>query len=269
MSNRLLQVEGHRGFPSKAQENTLEGFRVALEYGVPGIEFDIWLTADNVIVVAHGCDKQGLDKLWDPRKQQFVYFHLPSITFNELSELYALDKKSKICTLEEVVDSVGNSDNFYMNIELKHNSEKLVEEALKLLKRKNPVTKFEFCSFNHKLKEIVVFWCEQLHMPNVKFTYNINILSLVTDNALIDQITRDGDSISLDIAFVLMECQEVLWLIRAIKESGGVAKCYNYMTLTDTEDGDLYERLLGMEIDVFICNAPERLVEYNKQKVEI
>lgn len=263
MQRKLLRVEGHRGYPSKVHENTLEGFSVSMEEGLPGIELDIWLTADNVVVVAHGCNRFGLDKLWDPVTQRFVYVHLPRSTYNELSELRAVDKKSKLCTLEDVIDLVGNRDDFYINIEVKHNSERLVEEALKLIKRKNENIKFEFCTFNHKLKLTVAYWCEQLHMPNIKFTYNINVPNLVTNQEFINQIISVGDNISLDILFVLSESDEVLNLIKVIKQNGGVVKCYNYMALTDIECGDFYEQLMRMNIDVFICNAPERLIEYN------
>jgi glycerophosphoryl diester phosphodiesterase len=44
----------HRGAPGRAvRENTLPAFRAALRAGVPGIESDVWLTADNVPVLLH------------------------------------------------------------------------------------------------------------------------------------------------------------------------------------------------------------------------
>ncbi|PKN62095.1 MAG: glycerophosphodiester phosphodiesterase [Deltaproteobacteria bacterium HGW-Deltaproteobacteria-15] len=48
-----MQVIGHRGAAGLAPENTLAGFRKALELGVDGIEFDVLLTADGEIVVHH------------------------------------------------------------------------------------------------------------------------------------------------------------------------------------------------------------------------
>lgn len=43
----------HRGLSSEAPENTMSAFRLAKDYGIPGVELDIHLTADNKIVVAH------------------------------------------------------------------------------------------------------------------------------------------------------------------------------------------------------------------------
>jgi glycerophosphoryl diester phosphodiesterase len=46
-------VIGHRGFPSRARENTPESFRLALEAGAQGIELDVRVTTDGVAVVHH------------------------------------------------------------------------------------------------------------------------------------------------------------------------------------------------------------------------
>ena len=43
----------HRGLSSEAPENTMAAFRLARDYGVPGIELDIHLTKDGKIVVIH------------------------------------------------------------------------------------------------------------------------------------------------------------------------------------------------------------------------
>jgi glycerophosphoryl diester phosphodiesterase len=50
---------GHRGAAALAPENTLESFRAALEHGVDGIEFDVCLDSD-VLVVAHDPPGTGL-----------------------------------------------------------------------------------------------------------------------------------------------------------------------------------------------------------------
>ncbi len=43
----------HRGARVLAPENTLEAFRVALKLGAPGLESDVWLTADGIAVLDH------------------------------------------------------------------------------------------------------------------------------------------------------------------------------------------------------------------------
>jgi glycerophosphoryl diester phosphodiesterase len=48
-----FEVHGHRGARAIFPENTLEGFRYALECGVDAIEIDVALTSDKVPVVVH------------------------------------------------------------------------------------------------------------------------------------------------------------------------------------------------------------------------
>jgi glycerophosphoryl diester phosphodiesterase len=51
-SNRILVI-GHRGARGERPENTIPGFNYAIEHGVDGIEFDLQMTKDGVIVVSH------------------------------------------------------------------------------------------------------------------------------------------------------------------------------------------------------------------------
>jgi len=48
-----LNIIGHRGAAGLLPENTLAGFRKAMELGVDTVELDIRITADNEAVVYH------------------------------------------------------------------------------------------------------------------------------------------------------------------------------------------------------------------------
>src|SRR5688500_5543426 len=50
---RRPEIIAHRGTPREHPENSLPGFRRALEYGVDGIELDVHVTRDGVPVVHH------------------------------------------------------------------------------------------------------------------------------------------------------------------------------------------------------------------------
>jgi len=50
---RAVEIIGHRGAAGLAPENTLAAFRRACAVGVTGIELDVHLTADSVLVVHH------------------------------------------------------------------------------------------------------------------------------------------------------------------------------------------------------------------------
>ena len=54
-----FDLQGHRGARGLAPENTLAGFRRALELGVDTLELDVGLTSDGVLVVAHDPEIPG------------------------------------------------------------------------------------------------------------------------------------------------------------------------------------------------------------------
>jgi glycerophosphoryl diester phosphodiesterase len=51
-----MLILGHRGSPHTAPENTVVGFRAALEEGADGVELDLRLTADGHLVCVHDTD---------------------------------------------------------------------------------------------------------------------------------------------------------------------------------------------------------------------
>ena len=53
-------VLGHRGASAYAGDNTLEAFRLAVAQGADGIETDVRLTTDGVMVLHHEPDEKGL-----------------------------------------------------------------------------------------------------------------------------------------------------------------------------------------------------------------
>ncbi|MCE2903067.1 MAG: glycerophosphodiester phosphodiesterase family protein [Gemmatimonas sp.] len=74
-STRPLEIIGHRGAAGLAPENTLAAFRRACAVGVAGIELDVHLTADSVLVVHHDYalhpdltrDARGAYSITEPR----------------------------------------------------------------------------------------------------------------------------------------------------------------------------------------------------------
>ncbi len=79
MTRSTLNI-GHRGLPSKAPENTLEGAQLAYENGANVIELDVHLTADGHVVVIHdGTTGRTCNH----------NISVENSTFAELRELYA------------------------------------------------------------------------------------------------------------------------------------------------------------------------------------
>ncbi|MDE0665552.1 MAG: glycerophosphodiester phosphodiesterase [Acidimicrobiaceae bacterium] len=53
----------HRGARAHARENTLDAFKLAHQMGATGIETDVWITADGVVVLNHDGSVWGLPTL--------------------------------------------------------------------------------------------------------------------------------------------------------------------------------------------------------------
>ena len=69
---------GHRGVPALHQENTLSGFKRAVELGIDGVEFDVFLTKDGKLAVFYDEDKERLTG---------VKGNITEMTSNEVSKL--------------------------------------------------------------------------------------------------------------------------------------------------------------------------------------
>jgi glycerophosphoryl diester phosphodiesterase len=89
----MLKI-GHRGAKAYEPENTLSGFRKALELGVDAVEFDVRRTKDNQIVVIH-----------DPHVERTTNGKgfVAELTLNEIKK-FVTEKNEKIPTLEEALD---------------------------------------------------------------------------------------------------------------------------------------------------------------------
>jgi glycerophosphoryl diester phosphodiesterase len=93
MSRRLL-VEGHRGARAIYPENTIPGFRYAIQAGADAVEMDVAVTQDDVLVISH-----------DP--------HIQSVAIREMTQA-----NTRLPTLDEVL-SLANQGDFLFNIEIK------------------------------------------------------------------------------------------------------------------------------------------------------
>ncbi len=126
-------ILGHRGAKNYAPENTLAAFHLALEQGADGVELDVKLSADGVVVVHH-------DSTVD--RTTAGSGRLARFTLAELRELDAGSffseefRGEKIPTLEEVFESIGKRA--VINVELTNYStprDSLVEKTCELVKR--------------------------------------------------------------------------------------------------------------------------------------
>ncbi|HDP37306.1 MAG TPA: glycerophosphodiester phosphodiesterase, partial [Candidatus Atribacteria bacterium] len=76
-------IIGHRGAKGIAPENSLSGFKKAVELGIDGVELDVHLTKDGKLVVIHDIDLKRLTGIKIPIKQ-FTFEELKKYDISEL-----------------------------------------------------------------------------------------------------------------------------------------------------------------------------------------
>jgi len=124
-------VVGHRGVPRLHQENTLAGFRRAIELGVPAVELDVRLTADHRAVVVHDYDLARLtgttanviDLTWDQIARLRIRRELPmGIDATGATVTVRYEREERIPLLAEVLAEIA--DRVAINVELKLDRER-------------------------------------------------------------------------------------------------------------------------------------------------
>ena len=148
-------VLGHRGVPKLHQENTISGFKRAVEMGLDGVEFDVYLTKDNKCVIFHDENTESLTG---------IKGNISEMTFDEVSKLristsidmgdgniIKYDREERIPLLEEVLEEF--KDNLLMDIELKAYYPKWSErhlgtEVARIVRKTGSENKIISTSFN-------------------------------------------------------------------------------------------------------------------------
>lgn len=104
-----MELIAHRGMPRAARENTLASFELALRAGADGIELDVHVSADAVVVVHHDAVLPGTHEL-----------PLVSLSAEEL-------RRRGVPTLGEVCDLVGEEATLYVEAKAPHSAAQIVE----------------------------------------------------------------------------------------------------------------------------------------------
>ena len=108
------------------QENTLAGFRRAIELGIPAVELDVRLTADRKAVVVHDSDLLRLtghagsvvDMTWDEISKLRLRRELPmGVDIHGARATMRYDREERIPLLADVLSEVGGK--LAINVELK------------------------------------------------------------------------------------------------------------------------------------------------------
>lgn len=147
MSPRII---AHRGWSAKAPENTMAAFRLAMEFGVDGLELDVHLTRDGHVVICHD---ERLDRTTDGTGL------IAELTLDEIRRFDAGSwfgphyRGERVPTLRELLEAVAESPwRGIINIELKTGVVRYpgIEEAVvRLLREFDLASRAIISSFNH------------------------------------------------------------------------------------------------------------------------
>ena len=106
----------HRGLNRKYLENSMSSFEAAFHAGVPGIELDVHLTADEKLVVFHDDTTGRIELKIQPEEPARNL----CLEVSSLAELRSLSIGTHIPLLDELFECFG--DSLYYDIELKSRS---------------------------------------------------------------------------------------------------------------------------------------------------
>ncbi|NCB91112.1 MAG: glycerophosphodiester phosphodiesterase [Clostridia bacterium] len=157
-----MRIFAHRGFSGKYPENTMLAFKKAYAEGCDGIELDVQLTKDDVIVIMH-------DETID-RTTRDGHGNIRDYTYAELCKFDCCGRFpgkysfQKIPTLREYLEWVAKTE-LITNIELKNSVyyyEQLEEKVVEMVKEFHMEERIIFSSFNH----VSVLKCKKM-LPQV------------------------------------------------------------------------------------------------------
>ena len=139
-------VEGHRGYCAKYPENTLISYRKAMELGVDAMEFDVWLSKDNVPVIMHDGNAKrtaGVDR------------NLNDMTLEEIKKLDVGSWKgaefagAQVPTLKELLELAKElRPDLRLGVEIKDHRPETVDITVALLKEYGYFDTCWFYAFN-------------------------------------------------------------------------------------------------------------------------
>ena len=143
-----MLIYAHRGFSSIYPENTLSAFKAAIDSGADGIETDIHLSRDGVIVITHDENIKRVSN-GEGMVKDMSYEELLKYDFGSWKNKRF--KGEKIPTLLELLDLIEGTD-MVLNIEIKMGFvmyPEIEEKALALVTERGMLDRVIFSSFNH------------------------------------------------------------------------------------------------------------------------
>lgn len=235
-----IKISGHRGGKFE-YENSLEGFRQALEHGLDEIEFDLWLTKDKIPVVIHGtegcigfeCESTGV----------LMTSKFDELTLDQIKSI-RLPDGHEIPTFEELLELCANK--IFLNIEIKDPNIEICQIVYDMVVERGISNQgCYFTSFEHHvLKEF----------KRIDSSYECGYLYRSTDPLDATYYPEHGECCNIPYQHL---SQELIDLCRAKGQ-----KVNMYFNKYMPEDPSFYPKILELGVDTVICDTPLRFREY-------
>ena len=233
-SSHKVFIESHKGVNREIFQNTLEAFERAIQYDIEAMETDIWITKDNVLIIAQASGPKGvLNNFYDHPG------NIVDLTYEEISNFRTKRDNLKIPTLKELMELAKNK--IFLNLEIKDKRVDLVFPYLiQLIEEYDFFDQISLSSFNlnyyYKIKKY-----------NKKKNKNIifgNIYGKSNDY----NFNRKGNSLNIPWYHASKEiCDKA--------HENGMA-VLAYFKVNDKENVEIYKNLIQNGVDVICCNEP-------------
>ena len=226
-------VVAHRGAWKKNRlpENSIAALRQAIELGCTGSEFDVWMTADDSLVVNHDAEYHGLPI------EQTPYAGLTAFT---------LSNGEKLPTLREYIQAgLQDNDSTQLVCELKpsevssERGQSIATRAVALVQEMDAQDRVVYISFDYDMLKTI-----GKIVPDVPLQY-------LNGDKSPDQVHADGIQ-GIDYHYLVFQ-QHPEWIEQA-KKNGMIL---NAWTVNEASD---MRRLLSQGFNYITTNEPELLL---------
>lgn len=229
------RVIAHRGAwkHTATDQNTLASFQKAVELRCHGSEFDVWLTADNQIVLSHDPVLCGID--------------IEKSTLSQLRAL-TLPRGGKVATLEELIQQAKQQKHTKMILEIKPSMQdaarsiELAERVLAVVHRLKAQAWMEYISFDYGV-------LRRIHQLDAaaKTQY-------LGGDKSVEEVSRDGLT-GIDYSFYCF--RQDAKLIEKAHQTGLTVNVWTVNQPKDLKD------FFHSAVDYITTDEPERLLEYH------
>lgn len=231
----------HRGFSGKYPENTMLAFKRAVEEKCEGIETDLHLTKDGVIVICHD-ETINRTSNGEGYIKDYTYNELLKFDFGiRFGEEFAGEK---IVTLDEFLSFIKDTD-IMINLELKNDLipyEKLEEKTIDKL-------------YQYKLKEKAILSSFNHYSMMKAMEYDASVSRGLLYEATLYEVHEYGKRLKAQALHPYYPSVMDKHRVNKIHESGMLINTY---TVNKAED---MRQLIKLGIDGIITNYPNVLRE--------